>query len=205
MNFEQETNSSIWKKVHPTFRVHSVFHGGKQGSRVHKKKIYNQIRLVTIKNIACLEVKTQKPEITFLCDINNYTKLRQHIWSSHKEGNIYYILTKIKKNLNYTNLKFHRLIHTEWKITDHINRQGLDNREINLRETTHSQNALNCKLRKQNTSGFNGISYNKKCKSWTFNWYENNKHKVKYFKIKEESIKFKLEHDRITRNMNGKL
>jgi hypothetical protein len=78
-NFEQETKSSQWKKIHSSFKVHSVFHGGKQGSGPNKNKIFNQIRLVTIKGFAYLEVSTQKPEITFLCDISNYTKLRQHI------------------------------------------------------------------------------------------------------------------------------
>jgi hypothetical protein len=74
-NFKQENQSSYWKKVHFSFKVHSVFYGGKQGSGVHKNKIYNQIRLVTIDKKAYLEVKTQKPDINFLCDIKNYINL----------------------------------------------------------------------------------------------------------------------------------
>jgi hypothetical protein len=41
---------------------------------------------------------------------------------------------------------------------DHINRDKLDNRWANLRETNHSDNAMNCGLRSDNTSGFRGVS-----------------------------------------------
>jgi hypothetical protein len=196
--FEQETNCSLWKKIHPTFKVHSVFHGGKQGSGPHKNKIYNQIRLVTIKGFVYLEVKTQKPEITFLCDINNYTKLRKHIWSAIKlkKSNTSYIET-------YKNKQFHKLIKPKYKIIDHINREGLDNRNCNLRETTYKQNILNRKLSKNNTTGYNRIYFCKRDKLWSFNWKENNKHKTKSFKTKQKAIEFKLAHDKITGNKNG--
>jgi hypothetical protein len=200
-----ETNSSHWKKVHPTFKVHSIFQGGKQGSGSHKNKIYNQIRLVTIEGFAYLEVKTQKTNITFLCDISNYSKLRQHTWITNKHKNTYYIKTDIKKNNKRTTLRFHCLIYSQYKIIDHINRQGTDNRECNLRETTHKQNMLNCRLRKNNTSGYNGIIYHKINKAWRFSWSEKKKLKYKSFKTKEEAIEFKLAHDLTTGNMNGYL
>jgi hypothetical protein len=204
--FEQETNSSPWLKIHPTFKVHSVFHGGKKSTHwQHKNKLFNHIRLITIKGFAYLEVKTQKPEITFLCDISNYTKLRSHIWYTNKKRNLNYITTTIKKDNKYTLLLFHRLIYPEYKLIDHINRESCDNREINLREITNRENALNCKLMKNNTSGYNGISFYKKDKVWRFDYYENRKHKGKTFKTKQEAIKFKLEHDLATGNMNGKL
>ncbi|RIB01789.1 hypothetical protein C2G38_2229659 [Gigaspora rosea] len=37
------------------------------------------------------------------------------------------------------------------------------------------ENSLNCKLFKNNTSGYNGIYFNKYKNSWRFNWKENNK------------------------------
>ena len=87
---------------------------------------------------------------------------------------------------------------------DYINRIGYDNREINLRETTQSKNMLNHRLRKDNISGYNSIFYHKASKGWEFKWYENKKLKQKYFKSKEEAIDFKLQHDQISGNMNGK-
>jgi hypothetical protein len=205
MNFEVETNCSPWKKIHPTFKVHSIFHGGKKSLSKYryKNKLFNQIRLVTIKSLAYLEVKTQLEEITFLCDISNYMKLRKYIWNAHKKRNTYYIRTTIIKDNIYKTLQFHRMIKPEYKIIDHISREGLDNREINLRETTNQKNALNCKLSKNNTSGFNGITHENK--KWRFRWYENKKRKAKYFKTKEKAIEFKLAHDLTTGNMNGKL
>jgi hypothetical protein len=204
--FEQETNSSPWKKVYPTFKVLDNWFWGIK--KPYGKKVYNQIRLVSIDNITCLEVKTQLEVITFLCDIKNYKHIRSHTWTSdkYKNNNTYYIITRIKKNNK--KLYFHRLICPEYKLIDHINRLGTDNREINLRETTHSQNMLNCKLMKNNSSGFNGIHYNrfgKKQKRYSFQWCENKKQKSKYFKTKQEAVEFKLAHNKITKNRNGYL
>ena len=52
-NFERESNSSSWKKVFSSFKVHSVFHGKKKSTHwQYKNKIFNQIRLVTIQGLA---------------------------------------------------------------------------------------------------------------------------------------------------------
>lgn len=52
------------------------------------------------------------------------------------------------------------------KVTDHINQNKLDNRKSNLRTTDKSINAINTKLRKTNTSGYKGVSWNKLCSLW---------------------------------------
>lgn len=49
---------------------------------------------------------------------------------------------------------------------DHINRNGLDNRRSNMRVVTHAQNAKNLSLRKNNTSGFHGISFRSDIGKW---------------------------------------
>lgn len=49
---------------------------------------------------------------------------------------------------------------------DHINHYGLDNRKINLRLATRSQNNQNQKLRNCNTSGYKGVSWDKERKKW---------------------------------------
>ena len=47
---------------------------------------------------------------------------------------------------------------------DHINGNVSDNRILNLRSCTQSQNQKNKQISKSNTSGFKGVSYNKKLK-----------------------------------------
>ena len=44
---------------------------------------------------------------------------------------------------------------------DHRNRDKRDNRWCNLREATHAQNMQNCKISKNNKSGFKGVTIDK--------------------------------------------
>jgi len=109
------------------------------------------------------EVKLQGNH-TMFCDIKDYKLLRSRIWCAHKERNTYYCHSKGKR--------FHRLIHPKWKSIDHINRNGLDNRRLNLRDGSNGINEKNCKLFVTNTSGYNGIHYDKQNKAWVFEWRE---------------------------------
>ena len=52
------------------------------------------------------------------------------------------------------------------KDTDHINRIRNDNRWCNLREATRSENCMNMSLRKDNSSGYRGVSWCTKDKRW---------------------------------------
>jgi hypothetical protein len=52
------------------------------------------------------------------------------------------------------------------KIVDHINRNTLDNRKENLRIVNKSQNAMNSKKQKNNSSGYRGIYHDKKDNSY---------------------------------------
>lgn len=50
--------------------------------------------------------------------------------------------------------------------TDHINGIRHDNRWVNLRSVTRSENLKNRKLSSNSTSGVNGVHFNKGCEKW---------------------------------------
>jgi hypothetical protein len=49
---------------------------------------------------------------------------------------------------------------------DHKDRDGLNNQRDNLRVATHAQNDQNRGLRRDNTSGYKGVSWRKDKKKW---------------------------------------
>jgi len=49
---------------------------------------------------------------------------------------------------------------------DHIDRNVLNNRKANLRICTHTQNARNAGIGKNNTSGYKGVCWNKRKSKW---------------------------------------
>lgn len=52
------------------------------------------------------------------------------------------------------------------ELVDHIYGDTLDNRRSQIRLATHSQNAINRYMRSDNTSGFKGVSWDKKQNKW---------------------------------------
>lgn len=66
---------------------------------------------------------------------------------------------------------------------DHQDRNGLNNQRSNLRYSTPSQNRANVGLRKDNKSGYKGVSYYPKSKKWRAYIQVNKKWKqLGYFK-----------------------
>lgn len=83
-----------------------------------------------------------------------------------------YAAFTFRKNKNNYCTLMHRMImelegyKIKGKQIDHINGNGLDNRLENLRLASHSENQRNSKLRKDNTSGYKGVVWNKRDKVW---------------------------------------
>jgi hypothetical protein len=71
---------------------------------------------------------------------------------------------------------------------DHINRDRADNRFVNLRAVTGSENQHNSGKPKDNTSGYRGVSYDKRDKKWRASIRLNNVLKnLGYFPTPEEA------------------
>lgn len=82
------------------------------------------------------------------------------------------VISRTKKyaahNMSSSRLMMHRIILKAKKgmEVDHINGDGLDNTRKNLRLCTQQQNAYNRVVYKRNTSGFKGVTFHKRQKSY---------------------------------------
>lgn len=81
-------------------------------------------------------------------------------------------LTYVQIRLNSVLYLAHRLawfyVHKEWPsvLVDHKDGVGTNNRLENLREVGYAENGRNCKLSSNNTSGVNGVYWNKVNRNW---------------------------------------
>ena len=95
----------------------------------------------------------------FYFDLEDYEKIKDICWLYDNDG---YVVDR-------NNKKQHRLIMDEYNPNieiDHINHNVFDNRKINLRKSTRSNNQSNAKLSKNNTSGCKGVIYRKDSNKW---------------------------------------
>lgn len=109
------------------------------------------------------EIKLTQDKVT-LVDDSDFPFLDQWKWSAHKHKNTWYAVrsqwNKETKKREY--ILMHRVILNtpDGILTDHENRNGLDNQRHNIRNATQSQNAMN-KVSHSET-GYLGVSYMRK-------------------------------------------
>lgn len=95
-----------------------------------------------------------------IIDDEDFLLVSKYRWNKTSHG---YAITTAEPHIY-----MHRLINKtpDNMITDHINRNTLDNRRINLRNSGKSLNAVNTALRKTNTSGYKGVHFLKGYGKW---------------------------------------
>jgi len=102
--------------------------------------------------------------ITFVIDKDMYLIISQYSWHVTRKG---YVATFVYPE--HKRIFMHHLIIGKPNppmYVDHINGDKLDNRKLNLRLCTNSQNAMNRKLQNNNTSGSVGVSWSKSVQKW---------------------------------------
>jgi hypothetical protein len=101
-----------------------------------------------------------------LVDPDDFERVMQHVWNARQapDSDRWYVTAPIDGK----RVKLHQFVMQagNGELYDHISRDGLDNRKHNLRLATHSQNAMNRKLDRRNTSGYKGVSRNNQLNRW---------------------------------------
>ena len=108
-----------------------------------------------------------------LVDDEDYEMLNQYTWYYNKGyagTNIRCPVTNKRKAL-----KMHQLLNPDYTMTDHIDRNGINNQRANLREATRSMNTRNSPKHKGTSSKYRGISWNKNANKWQANIQYNGK------------------------------
>lgn len=105
-----------------------------------------------------------------LVDDDWFEELNKHKWTYMKGYAIRYIGGRKNKKCIY----MHRLIANtpDEMITDHIDRNTLNNQSVNLRVVDKSQNMANSKISTRNTSGVKGV-----CFTTNTGYYKDKKYK----------------------------
>jgi hypothetical protein len=111
-------------------------------------------------------------------DVKDYYRLRIFKWVVYGTGkNLYAVRLRVTGPNKTKTVYMHREImnHPSGLLVDHRNRDGLDNRRSNLRLATHAQNAYNCSKRKNASSQFLGMYFNKERSTWDSQLMHNGK------------------------------
>lgn len=121
-----------------------------------------------------LKIKLYKKNIELsetICNSKYEKEIRKYKWNLNNQGRVITTLYDINGQ-QYTLLLHQLIIELSGQkipnnsIIDHKDTNPLNNLEENLRICDKSENGQNQKIRIDNTSGFKGVSWNKKLKKW---------------------------------------
>ncbi|MFS0643853.1 HNH endonuclease [Siminovitchia sp. 179-K 8D1 HS] len=126
---------------------------------------------------------------------NRLNDVKKYSWSTYKSRKRHYAHAHIGEG-KY--IKMHRLIAEKLygkskKTVDHINKNGLDNRDVNLRYACNSTQGHNKGMFGHNTSGVKGVNFNKLNNRWRAEIDYKKKRYSKSFKTFEEAVKQRKE------------
>lgn len=137
----------------------------------------------------------------FYFDLEDYNKLKDYYWRINNNN---YVFTQINSDSQSINIFMHRIVildfnnikNTQIDI-DHINHNERDNRKVNLRIATRSQNNQNRTMSKRNKSGFVGVFQKRNFSKWTVYLSSNNKRiQLGQYSDFTEAVKARIEAER---------
>lgn len=121
-----------------------------------------------------------------LIDVNDLDTVSKLSWHIDSIGYPYTVIKRCKVRLHIFLLGKPQ----KGLVTDHINRNKLDNRRRNLRRCTQRENTHNSPIRSNNKSGVTGVYYDKKLKQWRAQIQVEGKSKhLGGFKTLEDAVK----------------
>lgn len=95
-----------------------------------------------------------------IVDDEDFDKVNQYSWSRNPKG-------ALQTTINYEVLNMPNIIFNNRKMYDHENLDSFDNRKLNLRIATNSQNGANrAKFKGNFSSQYKGVTYRKKRYKW---------------------------------------
>jgi len=113
-------------------------------------------------------IKASNKPLLICVDEQDYDLVSKSSWYINEWG---YAIARIKiKKGHYENFLLHRLILGLKKgvgTVDHINREKLDCRRVNLRMVTESQSQMNRPIFRNNTTGYKGVYFDKERNKFT--------------------------------------
>ena len=96
---------------------------------------------------------------SFIIDKTDFDLIKDYTWSKTNQG--YFVCNKLDITLH----DFLVSPQEDYEV-DHVNRLRFDNRRVNLKLCTRSENQYNRNIQSNNTSGLIGVNYSKKNKNW---------------------------------------
>ena len=151
-----------------------------------------------------MKIKLSQGQVAFVSN-NKAELVNQYIWFAHWNGRQWYARGHEKGNWQ-KKIYLHRLIvgaKNPSDEVDHIDQNGLNCRDNNLRIVTHQQNGFHRGFNKNNTSGFKGVIKDKRFGGWIAQIdYQGKKTHIKKCKTITEAAR---EYNRAARRIFGKM